>query len=358
MDLDDNWDSVFQMAETSDDWDSIFQLVETRLTQDETVNSPPTPPLPARALSPAAPLSLPTVHRLSLVKGDPNSLFLDIDSSGEQQNTVVPISTAFFPGANLDGYPPDLLVLSCDGVLFYVHRGKLLAASDNYFASYVPYESNDEPVSVPLESEVLNILLHVIYGMPVAHYFPTADAVVAAIKSTRTYGLASDVHLAPRTPLYEVAVSVASSAPIRFYALAAALDAYPLAVAVSPRLLSFPLDSITDDVAAEIGAVYLKRLFFLHLGRMVALKRLLEMPLRAHRPLFLCDAREHKKLATAWSLASAYLVWNSTADVTSAAIEKTIRSLGTHLTCSQCSIILRDRTTDLVLEWSKIKDTI
>ncbi|KAI0050152.1 hypothetical protein FA95DRAFT_1556093 [Auriscalpium vulgare] len=49
----DNWDSIFQMAETSDDWDSIFQMVETRLTHDEPVNSPPTRPRLARAVSSA-----------------------------------------------------------------------------------------------------------------------------------------------------------------------------------------------------------------------------------------------------------------------------------------------------------------
>ncbi|KAI0050151.1 hypothetical protein FA95DRAFT_1487903, partial [Auriscalpium vulgare] len=269
--------------------------------------------------------------------------------------TIVPISTAFFPGANLDVYPADLLVLSHDGVLFYVHRGRVLGVSDNHFASYLPYEPDALPVSIPLDSVVLNILFHVIYGMPVVHYDPSPDAVHDTIELIRAYGLASDVHLAPGAPLYEVAVSVASSSPIRFYTLAAALDAYPLAVAVSSRLLSFPLDRITDNVASEIGAVYLKRLFFLHLGRTAALKRLLETPLRSHEPSLVCDAREHKKLARAWSLASAYLMWDSKADVTSTAIETTIGSLATHLTCSQCSVILRDRTTDLVMEWSKIK---
>ncbi|KAI0050133.1 hypothetical protein FA95DRAFT_1556067 [Auriscalpium vulgare] len=280
------------------------------------------------------------------------------DSSGEQQDTVVHISTAFFPGANLDFYPPDLLVLSHDGVLFYVHRSIVLGVSDNYFASYLPHEPDALPVSIPLDSVVLNILFHAIYGMPVMHYNPSPDAVHDTIELISAYGLASDVHLAPGTPLFDAAVSVASSAPIRFYALAAALDAYPLAVAVSSLLLSFPLDSITDAVASKIGAVYLKRLFFLHLGRTAALKRLLEIPLRSHEPSLICGAREHQKLAKAWSLASAYLVWDSKADVTTNTIETTIRSLATHLTCAQCSIILRDRTTDMLLEWSKIKDTI
>ncbi|KAI0050146.1 hypothetical protein FA95DRAFT_1487832 [Auriscalpium vulgare] len=275
--------------------------------------------------------------------------------SSTEQNTIVPISTTFFPGANLDVYPPDLLVFSDDGVCFYVHRGKVLGVSDNYFASYLPYESDDLPVSIPLDSVVLNILFHVIYGMPVMHYRPSTDAVLDTIGLIRAYGLAIDVHLAPGTPLFDAAVSVASSAPIRFYSLAAGLDAHPLAVAVSSRLLSFPLDTLTDDVASKIGAVYLKRLFFLHLGRTAALKRLLAPPLKSHKPSLICDAREHRKLARAWSLASAYLVWDSKADVTPTAIETTIRSLAIHLTCSQCSAILRDRTADLVMEWSKIK---
>ncbi|KAI0050130.1 hypothetical protein FA95DRAFT_1487920 [Auriscalpium vulgare] len=276
-------------------------------------------------------------------------------SLSEHQEALVPISTAFHPGANLDVHPADLLILSHDNILFYVHRHKILGASDNHFASYVPYEPNGKHVSIPLQSVVLNILLHAIYGMPVVHYFPTTDDVLAAIEATRTYGLASDVYLAQGAPLYEVAVSVASYAPFRFYALAAALDAYPLAVAVSSRLLSFPLDSITDDVAAEVGAVYLKRLFFLHLGRTAALKRLLEMPLRSHEPSLICDSNEQKKLARAWSLASAYLAWDSNAAVTPTAIQNTLLPLGNHLTCPRCSAILHERITDLVSRWSKIK---
>ena len=68
------------------------------------------------------------------------------------------------------------------------------------------------------------------------------------------------------------------------YALAASHDLYSLAVPISSHLLSYPLHMLTDELAEKIGPVYLKRLFFLHLGRLDALRRLLLPPPHPHFP--------------------------------------------------------------------------
>jgi hypothetical protein len=68
------------------------------------------------------------------------------------------------------------------------------------------------------------------------------------------------------------------------YALAAQHKLEQLAIAVSPSLLSFDLATLTDDLVGRMGAVYLKRLVFLHLGRSAALKRLLSPPLKLSHP--------------------------------------------------------------------------
>lgn len=95
------------------------------------------------------------------------------------------------------------------------------------------------------------------------------------------------------------------------YALAAQHRLEQLAVAVSPFLLSFDLASLTDDLVGRMGAVYLKRLVFLHVGRSMALKRLLSPPLDYHTPNDACGAREHDALMNAWSLAAAELAWDA-----------------------------------------------
>ena len=82
------------------------------------------------------------------------------------------------------------------------------------------------------------------------------------------------------------------------------------------RLQSHPLDVInlvtsTDEMVTQMGPTYLKRLFFLHLGRNEALKRLLFTPLTLHGPTLQCDFAEQEKLVRAWVLAAAYLAWDA-----------------------------------------------
>ena len=60
-----------------------------------------------------------------------------------------------------------------------------------------------------------------------------------------------------------------------------------------------------------MGPVYLKRLFFLHFGRIDALKRVLLPPPHPHPPTQHCDFTEQKHLTRAWALASAYFAWDA-----------------------------------------------
>ncbi len=77
-----------------------------------------------------------------------------------------------------------------------------------------------------------------------------------------------------------------------------------------PRL-SYHLPGLTDELVDRIGPRYLKRLFFLHMGRADALKRILLPPPHPHPPTLWCDFEEQKRLARAWALASAYLAWEA-----------------------------------------------
>ena len=229
---------------------------------------------------------------------------------------MISVSTTFFPGADLDVLPTDLIILSSDSVFFYVHAHKVLALSTNGFNSLLHPQEQGQPHDaggiLPLldDSVVVNILLHSIYNMSAAHYAPTPEAVITAVESLEKYGLSVQTYLAPASPLYMLFLGTAPQAPINFYATAGAYDLHHLIIPVSSFLLSYSLASLTDELALKMGPLYVKRLFYLHLGRVEALKHLLLPPPQSHVPTGNCDFAEQKKLTRAWALASAYLVWD------------------------------------------------
>lgn len=194
---------------------------------------------------------------------------------------------------------------------------QLLGASDNRFNSLLPAKTsrgNDDigpMISVSEDSTVLNVVLHTIYNMSCNHYSPTVDTLISSVDALHKYGVSLPKCISPSTPLFHQILSIAPVAPMETYTLAAHYDLYDLAVRISSHLLAFPLPNLTDEHAVRMGPIYLKRLFFLHLGRIDALKRLLLPPPHPHAPTPACDFIEQKKLTRAWALASAYLAWDA-----------------------------------------------
>ncbi|OJT09044.1 hypothetical protein TRAPUB_69 [Trametes pubescens] len=298
----------------SSEWDSVMQYIS---------ESSPDFPSP-RPVAELAGIPLPSQHPALQMLTPPcseNSPSSDQQDEAPQQssNAIVSVSTTFHPGANLLQITPDLILLSSDGVFFYVHTTQVLSMSNNHFngmlsPTAVKAKTRDDlglVLPLPEAATVLNIVLHAVYELSCAHYHPGIDTLIVAVDAMPTYGLRPSVHIAPSTPLYSLILSQAPVQPINAYALAAAHDLYDLAVPVSSHLLSFVLHTLTDEAATRIGPVYLKRLFFLHLGRLEALKRLLLPPPHPHSPTADCDFTEQKKLTRAWALASAYLAWDA-----------------------------------------------
>lgn len=305
----------------ANEWDSILQFVSDGLAQDSALpTDKPTssvvrPPL-SRTVS-ATQIPTPPVRDLLLRHGKPSISSSQTSVHGtppeEREQTMISVSTTFFPGADLDVLPTDLIILSSDSVFFYVHEHKILAASTNGFNSLLPLKEREDAGNIlplHLDSVVLNILLHTIYNMSAAHYAPTPDTVISAVETLGEYGLSVKTYLAPATPLYTLFLGTAPQAPVEFYAVAGGYDLHHLAIPISSFLLSFSLASLTDELALKMGPLYLKRLFYLHLGRVEALKRLLLPPPQPHVPNPTCDFTEQKKLTRAWALASAYLAWD------------------------------------------------
>lgn len=284
-----------------------------------------------------------------------------------ESTTVVSVSTTFFPGAELgQPCPPDLMLHTSDSVFFYVHSQALLKFSKNSFNSLIsPYPvsptSDDgihSTIAVPEDSHVLNIVLYLLYVIPCTEFCPTVDVISKAISALKRYGVSIQPFAAPDTCLYNLVLSRAPLHPIQSYALVAEHGLHDLAVVISPHLMSFNLASLTDEMATQMGPIYLKRLFFLHLGRNQALKRLLFTPPTLHGPTPQCNFSEQKKLTRAWALAAAYLAWDARPDLSTGTINSILGSLHEHLNCQLCKDNLRRRVKEIIVEWSNVKRTI
>ncbi|EIW80463.1 hypothetical protein CONPUDRAFT_125253 [Coniophora puteana RWD-64-598 SS2] len=277
---------------------------------------------------------------------------------------MVSVSTTFFPGSQTHISPPDLIIISSDSIFFYVESTILLNASSNAFGGLFPlsagHQSSDAGpiVVVPEHSAVLDVILHTVYDMSCSHHSPSFDSLSAGVTAFSKYGLSIPRYIAPSTPLYSLLLSHAPLRPLDLYALAAQYDLHDLAAPTSSHLLSLSLPSLSDDVADRIGSRYLKRLFFLHLGRTDALKRILLQPPHPHAPTLTCSFEDQGRVSRAWALASAYLAWDARPDLSMVALQAALAPLGEKVRCSLCREGLQERLKNVITEWSIVKRTI
>ncbi|KIM88283.1 hypothetical protein PILCRDRAFT_814190 [Piloderma croceum F 1598] len=194
--------------------------------------------------------------------------------------------------------------------------------------------------------------------MSCVRYSPSFDTLVQALSALRTYGATPKSVITSSNSLHHVLLTYASSRPLDLFALAAEHDLNDLAVATSAHLLSISLSTISDEMATRIGPIYLKRLFFMHLGRAEVLRTILLPPPYPHTPTSECGYAQQNNLTRAWTLASAYLAWDARADLSTDAIEAALTPLGDHLSCGLCRTGLTERIKILIIRWSTIKRTI
>ncbi|KAF9443975.1 hypothetical protein P691DRAFT_808043 [Macrolepiota fuliginosa MF-IS2] len=247
------------------------------------------------------------------------------DNPPNTENAMISVSTAFHPGAH--AVDPDTIFSSSDMVLFYVHSQVLRSVSRDAFrrvfeahctsnntaAIDEAVQSNhpDGIIHVSETSSVLNIILHMLYGTPVAQHSPSFETLVTAVDRMPYYDLNPKDYIVPRTPLYDLLLTSAPLFPLQVYALAGHHDLQDLAVVTSSHLLSYPLANLPEEQAERMGAVYLKRLLCLHLDRFNALKQILLQPPHPHPPTKECSFTDQKKLTRAWALVAAYLAWDA-----------------------------------------------
>jgi hypothetical protein len=203
-----------------------------------------------------------------------------------------------------------VIIVSSDDVCFYLHSHRLLSASDNGFAGLI-HDVSSYPIRILESSAVFNIVAHAIYSLPFAHFAPDIGDIRDAVDALAQYG-AIQLGAAP-SGLHDVLLSQAPLHPFEVYKLAGAHALDELAVAASVHLQSHPLWSISTEDAVRIGPVYLRRLFFLHLGRADALKRLLMTGPGSHPSTTTCSIAQQTEVTRAWAMAAAWLSWEARA---------------------------------------------
>ncbi|KAI0743862.1 hypothetical protein C8Q80DRAFT_865322 [Daedaleopsis nitida] len=259
---------------------------------------------------------------------------------------------------------PDWVIVSSNHVYFYIHRYSIAAASANGFAGQLleVHALSREflpTTNVSENGDVINVVLHTIYGRSCVHFNPTFETTEAAIAALIKYGVPIEAQALPPTPLYQLLTSHARYQPIRTYALAGQHQLEDVAVEASGHLLSYDLSTTTDELARKMGPVYFKRLFLLHQSRLMALRDIVLRPPTAHSVKPGSDhGYEHGRMVREWAHATAELVWNATASMSGNTLRAHFEQIGEKITCEWCRLELVERIRDVVGSWSVVKPTI
>lgn len=130
-------------------------------------------------------------------------------------------------------------------------------------------------------------------------------------------------------------------------------------IGASEPTLKISLSSLSESQAVEIGPLYLRRLFFLHLGRVEALKRILGASIEDHSPTAACSEEGRDTLQRNWSAARAEILSKDLPQNTSKAdILSSFGLIFSSTVCMQCKEQLQRRVEAVVRDWDRIKRSI
>ncbi|KAG8766786.1 hypothetical protein FRC12_006661 [Ceratobasidium sp. 428] len=194
--------------------------------------------------------------------------------------TLVSVSTRFNPEEQ-DIQNANVVLVAEDQVYFYVHLEALLSRSSNNFGSLlnnsIKNAKTEVDISQPMNTpdllvsptfitteytaDVLNVVLHCVYGFSVESYRPLPATLRAATTALFDLGYPlPDIFIAHSEP-YMLFLQAAVAEPLAMYAVAAQYSLESLAVAVSTFTLAVSPSDISDELAQQMGPIYLRRLF-------------------------------------------------------------------------------------------------
>ncbi|KAG8855710.1 hypothetical protein FRB96_006754 [Tulasnella sp. 330] len=163
----------------------------------------------------------------------------------------------------------------------------------------------------------------------------------------------------PASDIWTLVLRHAPSYPIQAYALAAHHDMESICIETSRYTCAVSLETITEADALTMGSMFLRKLFFLHLGRCEALKRVTEAPPKPHREVRNCREDAHASIVRAWALVVAnILVQPMLQNIQVAQLREMFAGTMQGRTCGPCIDSIRSRVVEICDEWSAVKSTI
>jgi len=197
-------------------------------------------------------------------------------------------------------------------------------------------------ISIPESSPVLNVMLHLMYGISFVKYYPSFEDLATTFPFMDKYGLQQSELAHPHSEICSSLLFLAGARPLDVFTLAAQRGLDTLAVVASQYTLR------------------VKRLFFLHLGRCEALKRILVRALEQHAPgQGVCTQSDRDALSRAWGLTTAYVLsLEGGQNISTQQLNETYALLVPSVRCGSCRTRLLEQVRGMVLEWSMVKDTI
>ena len=192
--------------------------------------------------------------------------------------------------------------------------------------------------TVPLSSDVLNLILHVcIYDLDPSTYMPSLPLISETLRCIPLYGLTLEEPLTPGKPLHSIIVNkLAIVYPLETFAVLASQGLDSLTVEVSKYLTSIPLHQLTDELCTLMGPVYLRRVVFLHVGRVERLKELLRVVPATHDRTILCGATDQQSIQRAWLDIAARLTWEVSASTPILRLQQAFQPLADSTICPNC----------------------
>ncbi|KAI0656545.1 hypothetical protein C8Q70DRAFT_1108135, partial [Cubamyces menziesii] len=264
------------------------------------------------------------------------------------------VSSVFNPRFTLGGLPPNLEIISKDGIHFHIHTHRLLAASTNAFGG-LQLQSRGI-LTLPETAVSLNIAFHVMYGMSVLPHIPPLESTEAALDVLIKYGLPiSQLAATPTLPLFDLLRSYAPYYPIESYALVAHHRLESLAVVISSHLLAYDVSRISDELCVKMGPIYFKRLVNLQQSRIDALRNIVLRPPEMHPVTLICNEENQRELTRAWAFANAEMVWSALPNISVSALESTFTNAAEAVSCPECRAMLRQRIQEVISQWSMVK---
>ncbi|KAG8850155.1 hypothetical protein FRB96_000530 [Tulasnella sp. 330] len=260
----------------------------------------------------------------------------------------IQISSTFHPSAifpSSQGEAANIIIMSSDGVFFYCCQTVLKRQSRNSFHELLPTNSDVASFVPPSDaagiraapfpvievqeiSQVLNIVLHIVYNLSSASYGPELDTLTQALASLPRYGLATPSP-AEGSDFWTLVLRFAPMYPFRVYSIAAAHGEDSVCIVASEYTLQRRLIDMTEDEAFLMGGVRLWQLTQLHLGRTEALKQIIFDPPRTHFASASCSVDSQAALALSWGRMATRLIARSAPHSTS--VEALMNGFGSAL---------------------------